>query len=193
MGLMRAGFHVTGVDINPQIGYPGDNFIQVDALLFSKKGLRSYDFLWASSPCTGFAKWGMRHFFPNPPYPAEGIELFNRTREMLEASGKPYVMENVRAAQNFVGPSTNHCGPFYFWGNGLPAIMPAEFYKLQKGMTRRAMGQREYKGQPGWNLKNTKGEERGSQSRCAARSAMIPVALSEFIGRQAIQYLRRVA
>ncbi len=32
-------------------------------------------------------------------------------------------MENVRAAQQFVGNAVHHCGPFYLWGNGVPALM----------------------------------------------------------------------
>ena len=36
----------------------------------------------------------------------------------------PYVIENVRAAQQFVGNAVHHCGPFYLWGTGVPAIIP---------------------------------------------------------------------
>lgn len=32
VGLQRAGFYVIGVDIDPQPGYPGDEFWQVDGL-----------------------------------------------------------------------------------------------------------------------------------------------------------------
>src|SRR5271154_3662693 len=60
--------------------------------------LGPFDFIVASSPCEQFSVHGMRHFHPNPPYPELGIRLFEHTRALCEASGVPYVMENVRAA-----------------------------------------------------------------------------------------------
>ena len=101
--------------------------------------LGNFDFICASSPCEQFSVHGMKHFHPNPPYPELGIKLFNHTRAICEASGVPYVMENVRAAQQFVGQAVNHCGPFYLWGNAVPVLMPQG---VNKGMSRKAMGQR---------------------------------------------------
>jgi hypothetical protein len=88
---------------------------------FCKSG--PFDFICASSPCEQFSVHGMKHFHPNPPYPELGIKLFEHTRAICEASGVPYVMENVRAAQQFVGNAKHHCGPFYLWGSGVPALM----------------------------------------------------------------------
>src|SRR5882672_5902863 len=79
-----------------------------------------FDFICASSPCEQFSVHGMKHFHPNPPHPELGIQLFEHTRALCEASGVPYVMENVRAAQQFVGQAKHHCGPFYLWGTGVP-------------------------------------------------------------------------
>ncbi|MGH7593385.1 MAG: DNA cytosine methyltransferase, partial [Gemmatimonadales bacterium] len=56
-----------------------------------------FDFICASSPCEQFSVHGMKHFHPNPKYPEMGLKLFNHTRTMCEASGLPYIMENVRA------------------------------------------------------------------------------------------------
>jgi hypothetical protein len=83
----------------------------------------NFDFVVASSPCEQFSVHGMKHFHPNPPYPELGIKLFNHTRAVCEASGLPYVMENVRAAQQFVGRAVHYCGPFYLWGTGVPPLM----------------------------------------------------------------------
>jgi hypothetical protein len=83
-----------------------------------------FDWICCSSPCEQFSLWGQRHFFPNPPHPAMGIELFNHSRHVLEESGVPYVMENVRAAQQFIGWAAHHAGSFYLWGPGTPPLMP---------------------------------------------------------------------
>jgi site-specific DNA-cytosine methylase len=103
-------------------------FVQQDILeLTLDRGFLDFwepDFICASSPCEQSSVHGMKHFHPNPPYPELGIQLFNHTRAICEASGIPYVMENVRAAQSFVGRSAHHCGPFHLWGNGVPPLVP---------------------------------------------------------------------
>jgi len=38
--------------------------------------VRRFDFAVASSPCEEFACFGMKHWQPNPKYPALGIRLF---------------------------------------------------------------------------------------------------------------------
>lgn len=90
-----------------------------------------FDFICASSPCEQFSVHGMKHFPPNPPYPEMGIKLFNHTRALCEASGLPYIMENVRAAQQFVGRAVNHVGPFFLWGNAVPLLLPQGIKKAQ--------------------------------------------------------------
>jgi hypothetical protein len=144
------------------------------------------DFICASSPCEQFSVHGMRHFNPNPKYPDLGIELFNHTRALCEASGVPYVMENVRAAQEFVGTAAHHCGPFYLWGSGVPMLMPQG---IIKGMTREAFGFREFKGSPNWNRKHisslvkfgSKSKERKERKEATAANATIPAELSHCV------------
>jgi hypothetical protein len=85
---------------------------------------KHFDFIFASSPCEEFSVHGMKHLHPNPKYPENGIKLFNHTRSLCEASGVPYVIENVRAAQQFVGTAVHHCAAFYLWGSGVPPILP---------------------------------------------------------------------
>lgn len=82
-----------------------------------------FDFIVASSPCEEFSVHGMKHFHPNPKYPEMGIKLFNHTRSLCEASGVPYVMENVKQAEQFVGKAQSHAGSFYLWGNAVPPLV----------------------------------------------------------------------
>jgi hypothetical protein len=133
--LLEVGFEVYGFDIEPQPDYKGI-FVQCDILALTADDLRKYgaSFATCSSPCEQFSVHGMKCFHPNPPYPKIGMALFNHSREILEELDIPYVMENVRAAQDFIGKSVNHCGPFHLWGSGVPAIFPRELYKITKGM-----------------------------------------------------------
>jgi hypothetical protein len=132
------GWEVVGVDLTEPPEVPeGCTFYQLDILTISRvKGWMAdwdFDFICASSPCEQFSVHGMKHFHPNPPYPELGLRMFNHTRALCEASRLPYVMENVRAAQAFVGPAVNHCGPFYLWGNSVPPLMAQG---ITKGMRR---------------------------------------------------------
>lgn len=93
VGLHRAGYTVTGVDITPQPNYPFD-FHCNDALDFPLKG---YDLIWVSPPCQGYS--AMRHA---PGARDDHPLLIEPMRARLRASGTPYVIENVRAARRFM-------------------------------------------------------------------------------------------
>lgn len=90
MGLHRAGFDVTGVDIRPQPRYPF-KFIQGDALTVSLEG---YDFIWASPPCQRYSQLASRWLARLHQYP----DLIAPVRKRLIASGLPFVIENVKGA-----------------------------------------------------------------------------------------------
>jgi hypothetical protein len=102
-----------------------------------------YDFIVASPPCQEFSVHGMRNFYKNPKWPQLGIKLFTHARILCEVSCTPWLMENVRPAQEFVGNAANHCGPFYLWGTGVPPIMPQGIFKGRRLM------RGGYKGQTG--------------------------------------------
>ncbi len=123
------GWDVVGIDLTmpgPEFIPEGVTIIQRDILTIDAEWVRRnrFDFICASSPCEQFSLFGLPHFHPNPLYPGMGIKLFNHTRELAEKSGRPYVMENVKPSQNFVGRAANHCGPFYLWGNAVPPLLP---------------------------------------------------------------------
>lgn len=92
-GMQRLGWHVTGVDIDPQPRYVGEAFIQRDVLTLSVEYLRTFDFVWASPPCQGFTAYRRR---PGHVRPQEN--LIPQTRELLRAAGVPYIIENVEGA-----------------------------------------------------------------------------------------------
>jgi DNA (cytosine-5)-methyltransferase 1 len=102
MGYHRAGFDVVGVDINPQPNYPFE-FIQADALEYMRSWLSDRptrvgwhveaDAIHASPPCQGYTSMNNRHGSGSPL-------LIAQTRELLQATGLPYVIENVVGARD---------------------------------------------------------------------------------------------
>lgn len=120
----KRGWKCIGVDLTEPPEVPENcEFWQRDILEVNAVWGCAPDAIVASPPCEEFSVHGMKHFHPNPKYPANGIRLFEHTRALCEASGLPYVIENVRAAQQFVGTAKHHCGPFYLWGNAVPPLV----------------------------------------------------------------------
>lgn len=108
MGLHRAGYDVTGVDINPQPHYPF-TFIQADAVRFDIHG--EYDLVWASPPCQYYCAFS-RNLGTADNHP----DLVPVMRAKLSPLKCPTIMENVVGA-----PLRNAlmlCGTMF----GLPLI-----------------------------------------------------------------------
>ncbi len=93
MGLHRAwpDAEIVGVDIKPQPRYPF-TFVQADAMTYPLDG---FDFIWASPPCKAHTKTGWAIYFG---YQKNHSDLLTPTRARLEASGVPWVIENVPGA-----------------------------------------------------------------------------------------------
>jgi hypothetical protein len=157
--------------------------------------LGRFDFICASSPCEQFSVHGMKHFHPNPAYPELGIKLFNHTRAICESSGVPYIMENVRAAQGFVGNAQHHCGPFYLWGSGVPPLLwqgikkgmdtgGSVYKKLSREATRAYLKQNNCTG-----AFNSKSKER---KEIQAKNATIPPELGACVAEYAERILEQI-
>jgi hypothetical protein len=104
VGYHRAGLDVIGVDIKPQPNYPFE-FHQGDALE-QYISPSSFVAVHASPPCQHYA--GVTAWRGDP---ATHPDLVASTRRLLEQSGLPWVMENVREA-----PITGHvmlCGSMF--------------------------------------------------------------------------------
>lgn len=103
MGYHLAGFDVVGCDINPQPNYPFP-FHQYDALAAIVEQGHRFDFIHASPPCQSYTPLNA---YNHHEYP----DLIAVTRELLVASGKPWIIENVPQAP-LIDPVTL-CGPMF--------------------------------------------------------------------------------
>lgn len=91
-GYRKAGFDITGVDIDPQPRNP-HRFIQADALKLDIDFLMGFDVIHASPPCQAYSvlakRTGCGHKWP---------KLIEEVREMLSRTGKLTIIENVQGA-----------------------------------------------------------------------------------------------
>ena len=102
MGLHRAGFEVVGFDIAPQKNYPFE-FHQQDALTVDLSG---FDAVWASPPCQYYSRLRFLPWLRDKVY----WRSIPPTREHIQASGKPYIIENVEDARWDMPDSIVLCG-----------------------------------------------------------------------------------
>lgn len=98
MGYHRAGFEVTGVDIKHGKRYPF-KYLRLNVMELQPSDLAEYDLIHASPPC-------QTHSITKNLRIAQGkqtdkLDLIEPTRALLQASGKPYVIENVPGAPLF--------------------------------------------------------------------------------------------
>lgn len=112
VGLQRAGFYVIGVDIEPQPGYPGDEFVLMDGIkvleIIARAGRlmhRDYvngsfrpNFIWQSWPCQD----GNTATASNR---ARGIadkheQFIPRARELSDRIGIPWVIEQPTSSRS---------------------------------------------------------------------------------------------
>lgn len=90
-GYQLAGFHVTGVDINPQPRYAGDEFYQADAMTFPLDG---FDVIHASPPCQDHSPLRSRAGEHGTGW------MLAATLGRLADQPAPWVVENVGGAHN---------------------------------------------------------------------------------------------
>ncbi|HWK19791.1 MAG TPA: DNA cytosine methyltransferase [Microbacteriaceae bacterium] len=123
-GYRRAGFDVYGNDIDPQPRYPF-MFTKGDALLTLRRLLAGdpvpfgdgtgrldwmhlwdFDAIHASPPCQTFTAYRRRGAGVGDSY----LNLIPETRELLERTGLPWVIENVEGARGELRESVRVCG-----------------------------------------------------------------------------------
>lgn len=93
MGYHRAGFDVTGVDLDGRFAkrYPF-TFIQADALMYVRAHGREFDAIHASPPCQRYSHGTVAGHADKHP------DLVGATRDALIEVGVPWVIENVPRA-----------------------------------------------------------------------------------------------
>ncbi|MEV6720813.1 SAM-dependent methyltransferase [Streptomyces xanthochromogenes] len=104
-GYNDAGMEVTGVDINPQPRYPY-RFIQADAIDYVREHGADFDFIHASPPCQLDTDCQRLRGNTHP-------DLIGPTRQALNATGRPWIIENVRGAVPKLRTPVLLCGAMF--------------------------------------------------------------------------------
>lgn len=107
-GYSDAGFDVFGVDIEWQPHYPFEMAVG-NALTLGPEIWYEFDAVHASPPCQAYSR--MRHlpWLRGKNYP----RLIEPMIELLEASGLPYVLENVEDAKSVLPMAPWLCGTMF--------------------------------------------------------------------------------
>ncbi|MGW9177600.1 DNA cytosine methyltransferase [Streptomyces decoyicus] len=106
MGYYLAGFEIVGVDICPQPNYPFA-FVQADGLEYCAAYGHAFDLVHGSWPCERYAT--VTRWRGNPDVHPD---LIGPGREAMQATGRPWVMENVSetATAGLLRPDYLLCG-----------------------------------------------------------------------------------
>ena len=192
MGYHLAGFDVIGVDIRPMPRYPF-RFIQGDALEYLAAHGREFDAIHTSPVCKGYTDASRVWRAIGYQYP----DQIAAVRELLKATGKPYIIENVKNAP-LVNPAVLNGAMF-----GLPVArvryfetsFDIPFHLLPPDLPAVKMGRPVKDGdviQPVGHFSNVEYARKAmgiDWMTQAELSQAIPPAFTEFIGRQLMAVL----
>lgn len=111
-GYQRAGCSVTGIDLVNTKNYPGV-FINGDVLKMIGIA-REFDFIHASPPCQAYSSHVTSDNSPwNHTRGKSEPALIDTVRELLLATQKPFVIENVVGARKFMREPVLLCGSMF--------------------------------------------------------------------------------
>lgn len=217
VGYNRAGFEVMGIDIKPQPSYPFE-FVEGDALDllrcllnggYVKPGLNTgptlyledFDAITASPPCQRYSSaTRCNKNRKDTKTAADHPDLVPATRKLLEASGKPWVMENVPNAP-MIEPLML-CGTmfklrvirhrlfessFFLWSPGNRCAHPPRGTVGKAGARGKKVG--DWISVAGSTIAKVAAPAMGIDwvKRREELSQMIPPAYTEFIGKQLLE------
>lgn len=128
VGYHRAGFTVTGVDIAPMPQYPFHDVIQDDALLVLSDHdfVAQFDAVHMSPPCQRYTSLRALSDRTHP-------DLVDAVRNLVRATGKPYVIENVVGAP-LVDPIVL-CGSMFGLGFGSAILKRHRLFESNVALT----------------------------------------------------------
>ncbi len=112
-GFLMEGFEAVGVDLERHPLYRGQLILQ-DVQDLDAGRLGSFQIIVASPPCTAFTRASLP-WLPDEEPDMELVETAFRIGG--EARPHAFILENVRAAQRWLGPASAHRGSFYLWGD----------------------------------------------------------------------------
>ena len=206
VGYEHAGFDVVGIDIDPQPNYPF-TFLQADALKLDTAFIARFDAIHASPPCQHYSDLAKRNGNGD-----DWPDLVGSTRDMLNATGKPWVIENVEGAP--LRSPVVLCGTMFsslrvirhrLFESNFPITQPDHIPHLEHPLVHTLDKRKNHYGKTcEWSdfVQVTGG---GNCSIAAARDAMgidwmtkreineaIPPAYAEYVGRQLMKHLQGI-
>jgi hypothetical protein len=122
-GFLAEGYRVIGFDVVYSAEYPGELVIaDIRKMALGGAAFRHAAVIVASPPCQEFT----RHMLPwcarrNPPPP--DLSIIAACKHIAADARVPFVLENVREAQRYIGKACAHYGSRYLWGD-VPPILP---------------------------------------------------------------------
>lgn len=124
IGIQATGWDVIGVDIKNWC-YPGRLLIQDVRTMDGTRFRGVVSLVVASPPCQEFS---YRSFpFNRCRYLRDHVPpdttIWDACVRIAREAGAPLVLENVRGAVRYMGQPANRYGPFYLWGDGVPALV----------------------------------------------------------------------
>ncbi|MBP2581874.1 DNA (cytosine-5)-methyltransferase 1 [Streptomyces sp. PvR006] len=196
-GYAAAGFDVTGIDLHPQPRYPY-RFIQGDAVEYIRNHGHEYDAIAGSPPCQGYSDAQVLQGRDHPM-------LIAPTRDAMNATGRPWIIENVPGAAPHLIDPVVLCGAMfglgtyrdrYFEAGGGLTLTQPHHPRHDKPITK--MGRPRRPGEMAHYVGNFSGVQAARDdlqvpwmNRDGIREC-IPPAYTQHLGRQLIQHLTRI-
>jgi DNA (cytosine-5)-methyltransferase 1 len=202
-GYARAGFEVVGLDHKPQPRYPFP--MVVGDALKPPFDLSAFDAIHASPPCQRYSAYRRRR---PEKWDEHYVDLVGATRELLKASGRPWIIENVVGAP--LGPSVVLCGSMFGLMVQRHRVFESPFLMLAPGSCRHKRSMRLFPGGRSKERGSSRSPERFTVEvgtwdipldvqqkamgiwwmKLAELSQAIPPAYTEYLGRQLIEQLK---